>query len=171
MKRTLMISCQGKGGCGKSHSAFLVTSWAIHHNIPYIGLDTDSSNATYGDFSAFNVKSVETMDEDGLEIKPEKWDTLAYFLLENMKDERLCIVDIGASQFQSFVSYCINSQIMPLLQEKFNIYLNIPIVGGEALSDTLNGMEYLVELFGDNTKIVVWANEFFGKLIDEHGNS
>jgi uncharacterized protein YnzC (UPF0291/DUF896 family) len=122
------------------------------------------------DYAGLPVKTIEIMDESGLEIQPEKWDKLIYHLLDNVQ-EHLTVVDLGATAFQSFVSYCVNSQIMPLLQEKFNIYLNIPIVGGEALNDTLNGMEYLVELFGDNTKIVVWANEYFGKLIDEHGNS
>jgi uncharacterized protein YnzC (UPF0291/DUF896 family) len=122
------------------------------------------------DYAGLPVKTIEIMDESGLEIQPEKWDKLIYHLLDNVK-EHLTVVDLGATAFQSFVSYCVNSQIMPLLQEKFNIYLNIPIVGGEALNDTLNGMEYLVELFGDNTKIVVWANEYFGKLIDEHANS
>jgi len=172
MKKTLMISCQGKGGCGKSHSAFLVTSWAIHHNIPYIGLDTDSSNATYGDFSGFNVKSVETMDEDGLEIKPEKWDTLAYFLLENLKDESLCVVDIGASQFQSFVSWAVSSNIFSeILKEHFNTHFLVSVAGGEMLQDTINGLHYLTELFSKDVNIVSIATEYFGELKDENGNS
>ena len=34
--------------------------------------------------------------------------------------------------------------------------------------DTLNGLQYLVELFADSAKIVVWINEHFGKLKGEH---
>ncbi len=170
MKQELHFTINQKGGCGKTHLAWSHLLRALHHGISSTAIDTDPSNSSLADYAGLPVKTIEIMDESGLEIQPEKWDKLIYHLLDDVT-EYLTVVDLGATAFQSFVSYCINSQIMPLLQEKFNIYLNIPIVGGEALNDTLNGMEYLVELFGDNTKIVVWANEFFGKLIDEHGNS
>jgi uncharacterized protein YnzC (UPF0291/DUF896 family) len=170
MKQELHFTINQKGGCGKTHLAWSHLLRGLHHNISCTAIDTDPSNSSLADYAGLPVKTIEIMDESGLEIQPEKWDKLIYHLLDNVK-EHLTVVDLGATAFQSFVSYCVNSQIMPLLQEKFNIYLNIPIVGGEALNDTLNGMEYLVELFGDNTKIVVWANEYFGKLIDEHGNS
>jgi len=170
MKKELHFTINQKGGCGKTHLAWSHLSRALDHGISSTAIDTDPSNSSLADYTGMPVKTIDIMDESGLEIQPEKWDKLIYYLLDTIT-EHLTVVDLGATAFQSFVSYCINSQIMPLLSEKFDIYLNIPIVGGEALNDTLNGMEYLVELFGDDTKIVVWANEFFGKLIDEHGNS
>ena len=172
MKRQLFVNINQKGGCSKSHNAFSETCWAIHHNIPYIGFDTDSSNASYGDYASFNIKSVETMDNDGLEIKPEKWDALAYYLLENLKDERLCIIDIGASQFQSFVSWSVSSNIFnEILKDHFDTHFLVPVAGGEMLHDTINGLKYLTELFSQDVNIVAFATEYFGELKDENNNS
>jgi hypothetical protein len=58
---------------------------------------------------------------------------------------------------------------MKMLEEKFNIVINIPITGGEAQDDTLNGMKYIIETFqDDNVSFNIWINEFFGKVTQDN---
>ncbi|HEO99657.1 MAG TPA: hypothetical protein ENO02_10205 [Epsilonproteobacteria bacterium] len=170
MKKQLHFTINQKGGCGKTHLAYCHLTRAMHHGITCTATDTDPSNSSLADYQGLPVNTIDIMDENGLEINPQQWDILIYHLLDTVTED-ITVVDLGATSFQSFVSYSVNSNIMELLKDKFDIYLNIPVVGGEALYDTTNGLQYLVELFADNTKIVVWINEHFGKLKGEKNES
>ena len=167
MKQQLHFTINQKGGCGKTHLSFLLLSWAKKHGISSIGIDTDPNNSSLADYQGLPVKTIEIMDEEGLEILPQKWDSLIYYLLDESKED-IVVIDVGATAFGSIISYLVTSNIFTeILNEKFEIYLNIPVVGGEALYDTLNGMHHLVTLFGKDSNIILWENEYFGKVVDE----
>jgi len=169
MKKQLHFTINQKGGCGKTHLSFLLLSWAKRKDISSLGIDTDPNNSSLADYQGLPVKTIDIMDEEGLEILPQKWDKLIYYLLDDVEEE-ITVIDVGATAFGSLTAYLLTSNIFKeILNEKFNIYLNIPIVGGEALYDTLNGMSHLVNLFGEDTNIILWKNEHFGKVIDEEG--
>lgn len=167
MKKQLHFTINPKGGCGKTHLSFLLLSWAKERGISSLGIDTDPNNASLADYQGLPVKTIEIMDEEGLEIVPQKWDKLIYYLLDNIQEE-LTVIDVGATAFGSLTTYLITSNIFKeILNQKFDLYLDIPIVGGEALYDTLNGMSHLVNLFGEESNIILWKNEYFGKVVDE----
>jgi len=169
MKKQVHFTINQKGGCGKTHLSFLLLSWAKRNNISSMGIDTDPNNSSLADYQGLPVKTIEIMDEEGLEILPQKWDSLIYYLLDDSKED-IVVIDVGATAFGSIISYLVTSNIFTeILNEKFDIYLNIPIIGGEALYDTLNGMSHLVTLFGKECNIIVWENEHFGKVVDEQG--
>lgn len=169
MKKQLHFTINQKGGCGKTHLSFLLLSWAKKKEISSLGIDTDPNNSSLADYQGLPVKTIDIMDEEGLEILPQKWDKLIYYLLDDVEEE-ITVIDVGATAFLSLTAYLLTSNIFKeILNTKFEIHLNIPIVGGEALHDTLNGMSHLVNLFGEDTNIIIWKNEHFGKVIDEEG--
>lgn len=169
MKKQLHFTINQKGGCGKTHLSFLLLSWAKKREISSLGIDTDPNNSSLADYQGLPVKTIDIMDEEGLEILPQKWDKLIYYLLDDVEEE-MTVIDVGATAFGSLTAYLLTSNIFKeILNKKFNIYLNIPIVGGEALHDTLNGMNHLVNLFGEDSNIILWKNEYFGKVVDEEG--
>lgn len=169
MKKQLHFTINQKGGCGKTHLSFLLLSWAKRNAFSAIGIDTDPNNASLGDYQGLEVKTIDIMDEEGLEILPQKWDSLIYYLLDDVTEE-IAVIDVGATAFTSLIAYLVTSNIFQeILNNKFDIYLNIPIIGGEGLYDTLNGMRYLVTLFGKQSKVILWKNEHFGKVVDEKG--
>ena len=53
-----------------------------------------------------------------------------------------------------------------MLEDKFQIIIHIPITGGQAQDDTLNGMSYITDTFKNNKKVIfnIWINEYFGKI-------
>jgi len=169
MKKQLHFTINQKGGCGKTHLGFLLLSWAKHNNISAIGIDTDPNNASLGDYQGLEIKTIDIMDEEGLEILPQKWDSLIYYLLDDVTEE-ITVIDVGATAFMSLTAYLVTSNIFQeILNEKFETYLNIPLIGEEGFYDTLGGMRYLVTLFGKQSHIILWKNEHFGKLVDEAG--
>ena len=169
MKKQLHFTINQKGGCGKTHLSFLLLSWAKEKEVSSLGIDTDPNNASLADYQGLPIKTIDIMDEEGLEILPKKWDKLIYYLLDDVKEE-MTVIDVGATAFSSLTAYLLTSNIFKeILNEKFDLYLNIPIVGGEALYDTLNGMNHLVTLFGEDSHIILWKNEHFGKVEDEEG--
>ena len=78
MKQELHFTINQKGGCGKTHLAWSHLLRALHHGISSTAIDTDPSNSSLADYASLPVKTIEILDESGLEIQPEKWDKLIY---------------------------------------------------------------------------------------------
>jgi len=169
-KQNLHISLQGKGGVGKSYiSAFLI-QYIQDKSGNVIGVDTDTSNRTLADIKfKSDVMSLELMQDNKISVA--KFDDLIMFLLD-LKDKPDVVIDVGSNSFLPLVNYLLESDIINLiLSNQYNIILHIPVVGGEAMPDTLNGLEQLIRAFKTSCTYVVYANEHFGKLTDKNGKS
>jgi len=165
-KQNLHISLNGKGGVGKSYISATLMQYIENENV--IGIDTDPSNRTLADIKSLDVMSLELMQDN--QISVSKFDDLIMYLLE-LKDKDV-VMDVGATTFLPLVNYLLESYIINLiLSNQYNIILHIPVVGGEAMSDTLNGLEQLIGAFKDSCTYIVWANEHFGKLTDKDGKN
>jgi len=168
MKKTIHVTLQGKGGVGKSYLSALLMQYIEDKNGNVIGIDTDPSNRTLADIKSLDVMSLELMQDN--QISVSKFDDLIMYLLE-LKDKDV-VMDVGATTFLPLVNYLLESDIINLiLSNQYNIILHIPVVGGEAMSHTLNGLKQLIGAFKDSCTYIVWANEHFGKLTDKDGKS
>ena len=165
-KQNLHISLNGKGGVGKSYISALLMQYIQDKKGSIVGVDTDANNRTLADIKSLDVMSLELMQDN--QISVAKFDDLTMYLLE-LKDKDV-VMDAGATTFLPLVNYLLESDIINLiLSNQYNIVLHIPVVGGEAMSDTLNGLEQLIEAFKGSCTYIVWANEHFGKLTDKDG--
>lgn len=75
------------------------------------------------------------------------------------------MIDSGATTFIPLVDYLKeNDAIEYLKSQEMDVYMHIPIVGGQAKDDTILGLVQLVEAF--DCKFIVWINEYHGALVD-----
>lgn len=162
--QTIHFILQGKGGVGKT----LISSFLMQYlqekenNNTIMGIDTDPNNASFTSIKALNVKFLPLLDEQE-QINERNFDALIE-LFFNTKETDF-VIDNGATSFLPLVGYLVDNAIFAMLQEQFNIIVHIPITGGQAQEDTLNGMNYLIYTFNDQqVSFMLWVNEYFGKI-------
>lgn len=150
---------QGKGGVGKS---FIASLLAQHHRArgsEVICIDTDPVNATFAGYEAYGVRRLEIMVGD--DIDPRAFDDLIDAIAE-APEEAVVIVDNGAATFVPLCSYLMENGAIPFLADAgHRLRFHSVVTGGQALRDTLVGLDALCEHF-PGVPVVVWLNEFFG---------
>ena len=175
IKKTIYFIIQGKGGVGKT----LISSYLMQYlqeqdqenknkktKQKLKGIDTDPNNRSFKNIKKLQVEELPLFDENQ-QINERNFDKLIEIFFENQ--DTTFVVDNGATSFIPLISYLVENDIMKMLEEKFNIVINIPITGGEAQDDTLNGMKYIIETFqDDNVSFNIWINEFFGKVTQDN---
>ncbi len=158
---------QGKGGVGKSFIASLLTQHHRGRGDEVICIDTDPVNATFAGYGAYDVRRLDILAGD--DIDPRAFDELVEIITE-APDEAVVIVDNGAATFVPLCAYLIEGRVIDLLGDSGKaVRFHSVVTGGQALRDTLIGLKALCQHFPD-VPIVVWLNEFFGK-IEENGKS
>lgn len=167
MKSTVHLVLQGKGGVGKSFVAFVLAQYLARNGTPPLCIDTDPVNRTFGRYKALNVHELPILDGNS-EVDQRQFDVLITKLVENTG---AAVVDNGASSFLPLSRYLLENGILGLLAaEDHALVLHTVVVGGAAMSDTLNGLEALAANYPKDARIVVWLNPKDG-LIELDGQS
>jgi len=164
---TIHLIQQGKGGVGKSMLAAMLHQALAHYGKNSVLYDIDPANATLAGYKEFSVNRLEIMVDGN--INRRKFDRLIMELNE-LPPETHAVVDSGASSFIALGKYLVDESIPSLLMEHgHTVYFHAIIVGGQAMSDTVNGLCSLALAFPD-TPIVVWLNPHFGEIeMDDKG--
>ncbi len=160
---TLHLILQGKGGVGKSFVSSMLRQFLPKKIDPELVfcIDTDPINHTLAGYKEFNAEILDIMDGD--DIDPRSFDHLMERFFELPEGAHM-VVDNGASSFVSLCSYLSANKALPLLREEgHTVYLHTIVTGGQALGDTLSGLQSLSQSF-DETPIVVWLNRYFGDI-------
>jgi hypothetical protein len=154
---------QGKGGVGKSLISALIAQYTTEKGTPLMCIDTDPVNATFAQYSAFDVERLEIMD--GTKINERNFDSLMEKILTDETEDLQIIIDNGASSFVPLSSYLVENGAIEMLADMgHEVIIHTVITGGQALLDTLQGFSSLATQFSDKAKLVVWLNEFFGPI-------
>ncbi len=156
----LHLTLQGKGGVGKTLVTTLISQYLLEKEITPFCIDTDPVNRTFSGFKKLNVEPFEIMDGDT--INTRTFDRL----IENIIHKKgVYIIDNGASSFIPMTAYLKEGSILNFLVENdYKVFIHVVITGGQALIDTLKGLEYIIKTFGKSVNTVVWLNEYFGKI-------
>jgi hypothetical protein len=164
---TIHFIQQSKGGVGKSMLAAMMHQALTHYGKTTALYDIDPSNATLHGYKEFPVNRLEIMVDGN--INRRKFDKLIYDLNE-LPTETHAIVDSGASSFIALGKYLMDENIPTLLAENGHFVLfHTIMVGGQGMSDTVNGLRSLALGFPE-TPIVVWLNTHFGEIeMDDKG--
>lgn len=150
---------QGKGGVGKSLVAAMLTQYLGSKGSDLYCADTDPVNATFSRYKAFDVETVRIMEDSVIDTR--KFDGLIEKLLAHEGDS---VIDNGAATFVPLTSYLSDSGILTALEDAGkSVVLHTVLTGGQALNDTLAGLDALLE--SQQSPIVVWENEYFGKVV------
>lgn len=154
------LMLQGKGGVGKSLFAAMLTQYLLTKGDPVYCADTDPVNDTFSRYKAFPVETIKIMD-DSNNIDTRNFDHLIEKLLTH---EGHAVIDNGASTFVPLNSYLVDGNIMEMLNAAGKrVVLHTVITGGQAIQDTLVGLNALLKT--QSAPIVVWENEYFGKVV------
>jgi len=164
--KTIYFTLQGKGGVGKTLSSSYLQQYLqsiSDKKSKIVGIDTDPNNTSFSSIKKLNVKFLPLFDEEQ-KINERNFDKMIELFYNNI--DTTFIVDNGATSFLPLISYLIDNNIMEMLEDKFNIIIHIPITGGQAQDDTLNGMSYIIDTFKNHKKVKfnIWINQYFGKI-------
>lgn len=159
--RTVHFILQGKGGVGKSFIASCIAQYLQDKSRPFRAYDTDPVNATLSGYDAFPVERIELMD--GGTVNTRHFDQMIESILSDEKD---FVLDNGASSFIPLSFYMVENGVIEMLVESgIRVIVHTVITGGQALADTLTGLQSLAKQLPEGAEIVVWLNEFFGQIV------
>ncbi|MFM0342437.1 P-loop NTPase family protein [Paraburkholderia fungorum] len=161
LKNSVHFVLQGKGGVGKSLAASFLAQYFAEKNIgPVISVDTDPVNATFSKYKSLNVAHVDITD--GARINERKFDAVIERMATN---EGIFVVDNGAATFLPLTSYMAENSVFEVLASTGkSVYVHSILTAGQGFNDTVNGFAEIVERVDTNAKIVLWLNEFWGKV-------
>lgn len=152
----------GKGGVGKSVVARLLAEFLADKGDPPMAFDADPVNASFAAVPAFKAKVADLIDDDQ-KINASRFDAMIEDVLEA---ERPVVIDSGASSYLPLIAYMEeNDLVTDLKSEGFDVYLHSIITGGAAADFTTHNFNDVASRFGDEAKVVVWLNHFWGKVV------
>lgn len=163
MLNSIHFVLNGKGGCGKSFIASMITQHLRHRHAEQASVvqcvDTDPTNKTVSRFREFGATELDIVADDG-NIDTRRFDDLYEIILNHGGPS---VVDFGSSSFIPFTAYCSENDLMStILEYGRQLVLHVPVVGGQAANDTMDGLEHLLRT--QRAPVVVWLNEFFGEI-------
>jgi len=149
---------QGKGGVGKSVVASLLAQYLREHG-ELCCIDTDPINPTFAKYKDLKVEHLNLLSSPN-RINERIFDELIESILSSDKN---FIIDNGAGGFLSISNYIIENEIINVLAG-YDVFIHVPLTGGQAFKETAKGLISIANQFDEKIKIVIWINEYFGKL-------
>lgn len=163
--RKLHFVLQGKGGVGKTVLALLLAQCIEEKGEPVICVDTDPVNASLSNLSALNTEQVSIFAGKKVDTR-----SLDLFTERLLTEDAHFVVDNGASSFVPVSRYLIENDVAAMMVAAgHQPVLHTVITGGPAMFDTLKGFASILEDFPPSVRIVVWLNEYFGPIVNAHG--
>ncbi|HED7920550.1 TPA: conjugal transfer protein TraL [Campylobacter coli] len=154
----------GKGGIGKSFISSLLCQYFLDKGESIVAIDTDPNNTTLLNVKALKAKFLQLIDDDG------KFDVRAFDKIVELAFEKKAknyIIDSGATTFIPLIDYLKENGVLDFLtSNSLEVYMHVPIVGGQARDDTILGLTQLTQAF--NCSFVVWVNEYHGSIIKDN---
>jgi hypothetical protein len=158
------IVLQAKGGVGKSYIASLLAQY-LGQQRPVRCYDTDPGNNTFARIKTLGATSIDGLVDNSGVINQAQFDPIVQQLATDK--DTAWVIDTGAATFLPLWSYVQENQILSLLESMGRpVFIHCPVVGGEALADTLNGLRSISRTVSSRC-LVVWLNEYFGEVIHD----
>lgn len=165
---TVHFVLQGKGGAGKSITAYLLSQFISEKtNNNFMAFDTDPNNKTLSSYKSLNVTPIDLINPRTEMIDQSKFDILIEKILSQ---EIPSVVDTGSGEFLNIVNYMQSSSILEILEDSGKeVFIHVVINYGQSMQDTLLCLMTLLKNF-PTAKYIIWKNEYYGfseKAIEE----
>lgn len=158
---TIHFVLQGKGGVGKSFVAFLLAQHFQNRDIETLCFDTDPVNKTFASYKALKVHTIDILKNGTISVG--EFDGLMETIINAPQDSTI-IIDNGASTFLPLCAYLHDNDVVNFLQGMgHTVMFHSVVTGGQAIIDTMSGLESLLVNFPE-TPVTAWLNEYFGKV-------
>ena len=166
--RKVHVTLQGKGGVGKSWLSCQIAQYLLEQGRPVVFLDTDPVNPTLSNYKALKAEHVSLMDPDNNAIiNARAFDGVMERILT---EDAEFVLDNGSSCFLPLSNYLLENPAFEMIAEAGKrVVLHTVVVGGQAFLDTLVGFADLAREMPADVDLIVWANEFFGRVEDPSG--
>ena len=160
------MTMQHKGGVTKSFIANCIAQYYVSKGRPIKVIDADPSNKSLAAYKALPVVALDIMNANN-NVDSRKFDDLIESIITTESDY---VVDNGATNFLPFMAYLVDNRVAEVLAENGReLVLHVPIVGGEAMMETMLGFRDIASNVGEKAKIVVWLNEAVKGVIQPGG--
>lgn len=151
---------QGKGGVGKTLHASIFAQYLNQNAANIQCFDTDPVNRTFTHYKALSVEPIELMGKNK-QIEQRAFDTL---IEKIVTEDKISIIDNGASSFVPLAQYISNFDVLNVLQENgVTPYIHTIITAGQGMLDTIQGFKSLSDIALNNS-MIIWLNEYFGDI-------
>ncbi len=122
-------------------------------------LDTDPVNATFAQYRMLEAEHLKVLRR-GM-VNEKQFDVLVEKVCQG---EGIYIVDTGATTFVPLWNYILENEILAFFRDHCrSVFVHSVVTGGQAMSDTLNGLERLAQTTSEKN-VIVWLNEYFGEV-------
>ncbi len=160
---------QSKGGIGKSVCAALLCQALMEAGVDFIGVDTDPSNQSLAAYhKEIPVKWLNLLSyEYGDDIDKTLFDSLVNSICTMESADSHVVIDVGASNFLSFISYLKTTFALDVLMDLgHEVRFHVVISGAGDLVETCT---CLMELATDfpTVALVPWLNTYNAAIFDK----
>jgi adenylylsulfate kinase-like enzyme len=158
-KASVHVVLQGKGGVGKSFVSAILAQYFRTKAAPVHCLDTDPVNATFAQYRLLEAEHIKVLRRGT--VNEKQFDMLVDKVCEG---DGVFIVDTGATTFVPLWNYILENEILAFFRSYGrSVFVHSVVTGGQAMSDTLNGLERLAQTTSEKN-VIVWLNEYFGEV-------
>ena len=160
------MTLQHKGGVGKSFVANCIAQFYVQQNRPVKVIDADPSNKSLAAYRALDVESLDIMTANNT-INSRAFDDIIDSIISSDRD---FVIDNGATNFLPFMAYLVDNNVAAVLSENGrDLVVHVPIVGAEAMLETIQGFDDIARNLGGHARIIVWLNEALKGAIQPGG--
>lgn len=159
VQASVHVVLQGKGGVGKSFVSAILAQYFSTKSAPVHCLDTDPVNATFAQYRLLGAEHMKVLRRGT--VNEKQFDLLVDKVCQG---DGVFIVDTGATTFVPLWNYILENEILAFFRSHGrNVFVHSVVTGGQAMSDTLNGLERLAQSTSEKN-VIVWLNEYFGEV-------
>ena len=152
---------QGKGGVGKSLIASIIAQYCIENNNPPLCIDTDPVNQSFGAYQALNVHQLDILVNN--DVDQSKFDQLIELIYAHPEQD--IVIDNGASCFVPLSNYLLDNETIEMLTEQgHEVIIHTVVTGGQSMTDTLHGLDTLINSYTEQCAFIVWKNPYWGAI-------
>ena len=150
---------QGKGGVGKSFVSAILAQYFRTKSGPVHCLDTDPVNATFAQYRLLEAEHLKVIKRGT--VNEKRFDL---FVERVCQEQGVFIVDTGATTFVPIWNYILDNKILEFFRARERrAFVHVVVTGGQAMTDTLNGLARLAQTTSQKN-VIVWLNEYFGEV-------
>lgn len=167
-RKNIHLVMQGKGGCGKTFIAWLLSQYYAEKIKDLRIIDTDNVNGSLLKFKSLHAAKIDLLSKDERSIEVGRLDSLFDYIAAAPSD---VVIDTGSSEHVQLDAFLTKERVDEVLYEiNCNLIVHAPVTGGENKEEMLDRLAHMLDAI-KNSSFVVWLNPYFGEIFNENAEA